>query len=731
MPVAVARRALSSFLFFWVGVAAAGGAEPAAVERWFATLADPAARPTARLEAADQLVGLEDSAVNGRLMELIRGPHPVAAGVLAEHFAGYPRELTDGWLAALPELLGSERAVDRRWAAIALARDPANDGLKRLQQFVGDPEQPAGLRIEALRAAGAVIRQPVVGFVGRFALTAEGPLRASAFEVLEEASGGALRAAVLSQAADETADELIASWLESLEAMPAERWVAWRAQRLALVQAELRRAAVGLEDRLTATLRTLYQRVGAEDRSELLAQWLGDSQPAVRAVALELLLNTIVAGAEVPAGLRARARELLGDDSPAVQGAAARAVAAFRDGADEGPLLSLFEQAVAPDVRKAVATALGYVGSAAAVEPLLQSVTGGRRLLERDSARLEALTALGRLIERGALAEPQRATVRTALSGLAAGAAGGDAGVRERALWALTQLRDPVLQPLFAAATAEENAPAVRLSALRGLNVLDEAGAIDAGLPLLAASDVALRRTAVEAVGRWATTDTHFAALAERVASEHESDDAVRKLAWSALRDALSRGDAEQQQRVADRLGAADSPLAPRQQAELYRLAAESLAAADQPAAAAAAQEAQAERLLGAELFPEALAAYRAALLKLHPHDGAQAAGLAARLIALSVRHDEYTPELVERLRSLNTPLDGARLLAGLRLEIERLRASGAGEQAAVLLAALRAQPPIVWSPEQAAALEALRPPAPVDRDEAAEAPAEAAAAAD
>jgi hypothetical protein len=562
----------------------------------------------------------------------------------------------------------------------------------------------------------------VVRFVGHFARAAEGPLRAPAFAVLEEASGGALRAAVLSQAADTTADELITSWLESVAAMDAQRWVAWRAQRLALEQAALRRVAAGLEDRLTVTLRTLYQRVAAEDRSELLAQWLGEPQPAVRAVALELLLNAIVAGEEVAPGLRMRARELLQDDSPVVQAAAARAVAAFRAASDEGPLLRLFEQAVAPEVRNAVATALGYVGGVAAVEPLLQSVTGRRPLLERDSARLEALTALGRLIERGALTEPQRATVRTTLSPLAAGEGRGDAGVRERALWALTQLRDPALRPLFAGALAAENSPAVRISALRALNVLDEPAAIEAVLPLLAAADVALRRTAVEAVGRWATSDAHFAALADRVAAEHESDEAVRKLAWTSLRASLSDTEPEQQRRVADALGGADSPLTPRQQAELYRLAADGFAAAEQPAAAADAQAALAERLLAGAAVDEALAAYRAALLTTHPVDSARAADLAARLVVLSVRHEAYTPELVQTLRSLNTPLDGARLAVGLRAEIEQLRAAGSPDEAAALLEVLRERPPIDWSAEQAAALEALRPPAPDDSEKAAEA---------
>ncbi|MDX2200981.1 MAG: HEAT repeat domain-containing protein [Phycisphaerae bacterium] len=284
-----------------------------------------------------------------------------------------------------------------------------------------------------------------------------------------------------------------------------------------------------LRARLHTELRNGYLRAAEHQRADLIATFLADPLPVARRLGLELVQARLTEGAVVPPAVASAARKLITDCDESVRTAAVIAITALRDPADEPLLISLIHDQAPLATRSAAVNGLGYIGSDAAFAVLL-AVTGSSDI----GLRGEALNALSRLVERGALRAESLVTLKHRLVAFLQIS---DPNTRERALFSLGRLNDPMLAPLFERVAESPRGGGERLAAFRSLTQLGDEWSVDCARRLTLAVEPSLRRAAVEVLKRAGHGESDLMLLQRLSTCDGESDDATRTAAWSgALR---------------------------------------------------------------------------------------------------------------------------------------------------------------------------------------------------
>jgi HEAT repeat protein len=295
----------------------------------------------------------------------------------------------------------------------------------------------------------------------------------------------------------------------------------------------------------------------------LLLKYLSDPLVPVRLVGLDLVRAMLLDSRTPAPEACARVRELLNAPEPAVRASAARTIVGLREPADA----ERFRQALSTDknreVQLAMVNGLGYLGTLETIDTLM----GLAR--HRDSAIAnEAVRALGRLAERGVLADQaSRRRVADLLLERFEQIAKDDFAGREPILRAMARVYDARFAQVFAAALTPPAPAAVREAAAAGLAALADSLATQesATQPAMssltpawlretlapAASDDApgVRRTAVSVLAAIGESDQDLQALWSRASPAVEPEEAVRKEAWTGILRILDmRGAAEVEQ---------------------------------------------------------------------------------------------------------------------------------------------------------------------------------------
>lgn len=663
--------------------------------------------PQARRTGARELLRQGWPETVPRLTALLHGPDRPAKTAVALALSDLPDCIVTDYIQPLLAMLADAEAEVRHAAVVALASCPKDDILPYLRSVALSTEQPGVARLAAIDTLGMMTQREAVAVLIEALATRAAPITEPALAALERATA---------QDFQGDFDAALAWWEEAREATPAD-WQRLQVKRLVRQSRAKDQRLRDLEQRLANALRENYLRVPEAQRPALLSAYLTDASAAVRRLGLALVQSSLAEGKALAPETSARTRELLLAPEPDVRALAVGTVATLRDPADAERFQQLLKSERHGTVRAALVNGLGYVGSASAALPLLGLLESPDR-----ATASEAVTALGRLCERGVLDEPARAAVTSALPARLHAIPRDGYAMRERLLWAMSRVGDPRFAAEFVAALDTPEAAAVRLAAVRGIAVMadprtvkangqasqpasraaSQAGndvlspqeLLDALIPATADPDAAVRRAAVEVLAQSATSDAHAEALWSRLSLEREPEEAIRVTAWrgavrviagrpvSEIQDWLDRlpGDeATQRQHAVELLQAAEKNLDSRPEArgELgwvrVRLA-EQRAALNQ--------------------IEQSISTYLMALEDLRAAESPETARVALELLRLALLNDRYDAQLAAALADGNSALDGQALWEGVCGEIEQRLHPDEVDRAIAMLVALEANPP-------------------------------------
>ena len=669
----------------------------------------------ARRTGARELLRLGWAETTPKLLAVLRNGDVVAKAAVAGAMADLPATITAEFIAPLTTMLADADTDARNAAAAALAAGPADLVLPALREIALDKAKPPLNRLAAVNTLGLMTKRPAVALLVEIMHGDEPQMRAAALAAIE------------SSTARDFADDYDAAfaWWEVAQQIPAARWQEDQIDRLLQQHRSAQQAVQSLEQRLAAALRENYVRCPEPQRNALLDSYLTDPCAAVRQMALALVQASLTEGKTLPGDTISRARDLLADTTPAGRAAAVRTVAALRDAADEARLLEMLANEHHPDVRLALVNGLGYVGSSAAIDPIL-TVLGQSNV----GLASEAVTALGRLAERGTLTDAQlheRATA--ALLARYQATPADQFALRERLLWAMSRIGNPRFGALFVAALSAHERPEVRLAAVRGISgladprvkranastqpantegVLTPGALVDALLPATKDADAVVRRAAVEALAGFGTTDQHVQALWDRLAPEAEAEENIRVTAWRGATRILATRPLDVIDAWLARLPG-DEATKRQHQIELLQAAEGQLnGTTDRRDVLGTIRARLAAIRAQAGQIDDALALYVLAIDDLHAAGAPSLPQTAVDLLRLALSAGRYDATLAAALASENPGLDPAALWDGVAPHIEAAITPERVDEALRMLTQLKANPPGVLPADRQQTLDQM-----------------------
>lgn len=487
--------------------------------------------PEARRTGARELLRLDPPGGRERLITALESGAPPVQAAVASALADLPQYLRSDCIEPLLKMLIGPDAEARQAAALALASYRDATVVPDLASIALDPQRDIPSRLAAIDALGMMTRREAAGVLV-LALEDE-MVQAAALTALEQATALRFEEGAVSARA----------WWDRTRNIAVEDWQRLQLDRLTWQFRESERERALLEGRLAKVMRDAYLLKPEADRATMLLSMLSDASPAIQLLALELMQAAAAEGRLPSADAVARVRELMVTATTRVRAAAVRTLSVLRDTADAEPMLARLTAEHSPQVLTALINALGHIGGPTAGPRLLEILHGAN-----EACRNEAITALGRLAERGALLPESRAALVNDLMELERNARS-DAALRERVVPAMARVADPAFGPLLLAALEPENPAGVRQSAVRGIEALARSAAENGtnhhaesesfrrALGIAADDpDVGLRKAAVAALAAIGPTEEQAPSLWRRATDPSgEPDAAVRQGAWHAV----------------------------------------------------------------------------------------------------------------------------------------------------------------------------------------------------
>ncbi len=374
------------------------------VELLLDLLKEPKLDLTKRREAALSLLRRADSTAQDQLLALLRQPpEPGVARLVAQALA----------------LLPGDPPVRFAPVLLALLSDPADPAAAELAQALGryrdfgtqqsvlnvaiDRDQPAPRRAAVIAVLGGYRTQTVAGQLVSLLDSAEpASVRSAAGEALSQLTG-------LTNTGDNPTAWL--NWWEQARTFNENDWLKHLldnyAQGLDAAARRLRQTQQLLFD----AQRQVYLATAAEERPALLVTMLGDRQDATRRLALDLVVQRLLAQEKITDELLAQIRLALDDPTAAVREKAARVLRDLRDVPGADAIAQRLPQETDPTVLRAYLLVLTGLPRAAGVEHTMA-------LLPDPALHAEAAGALARAVDEGLLSVTQRETLRSRLNAL-------------------------------------------------------------------------------------------------------------------------------------------------------------------------------------------------------------------------------------------------------------------------------------------------------------------------
>lgn len=493
-----------------------------------------------------------------RLIGLLNGSNSAAKIAIANVIAANGDSIDTALLDALiPTLASPEPEVaTAAAAALSVGGEAASE---RLGAYVQADANPMNARSMAIRALGLTPDYAAVRALVGILDSPKPELARAACDALELAAGQRFQGDIAAAR----------NWWVVNGSESRTKWQSQQLRRMAADRRKFESNQQLLEQRLAKTLRECYQRTPDAERAALIQAYLSDSIVVAQRVGLEIAQSEATDSRPLKPETIGAVRRLLASDDAQVRETATQTLTAIRDPADADRLLERLGVERAETVRRALLNGLGYLGADNAADALLKQIG------ELNGSLIgEAVTALGRMIERGALNDESLARIAEMLQNRYHATPRENSTLRERVLWAMSRLRRPTFVPIYVEVLSGQDSAVVRQAAVRGIAGLESPPpeAIDALQRAIADPDASVRKAAVETFGGMQLTDAQLEKLWARLATAQEPDEAVREAAWrAALRLLSSRPPAEIEAWVA-RLPAGD-PNTPRRSVDLLMAA--------------------------------------------------------------------------------------------------------------------------------------------------------------
>jgi HEAT repeat protein len=289
-------------------------------------------------------------------------------------------------------------------------------------------------------------------------------------------------------------------------------------------------------DEWVSQARELYALLpGDPERTDRLKLWLTSRRGFVRETALDIIYQTLKKKQVEPAPVvLQQLRTLLNDPEESVRKKVVEILRDLRQLDDAHLLAGRLPSEESPAVREMIYHALGYIGNPDSIPVCVKGLQD-----PVSSVAAEAAEALGDLCEMSKSGSGS-VDLRPAIDGLLELASKGmaDEKLRASVTDAMANIADPrFLDVLVKRAGADENVPAIRQSALRGIGRIGAPA--QAYIPLVVArlgveQDPGVREAAVIALGQLGSQPDQLAVLRARFDPKVEPSAAVQKRAWEA-----------------------------------------------------------------------------------------------------------------------------------------------------------------------------------------------------
>lgn len=281
-----------------------------------------------------------------------------------------------------------------------------------------------------------------------------------------------------------------------------------------------------------AQISRFYRKLPPEQREASLLELLNSAEPLERAVAAGIVREDKASAAVIPESVQKQLTAMIGDLDSDVRLAVASALGALNYAPAIEPLLRQVSIEQNPDVKSALARAIRPMQDLRAVDPLVNLLQDNDRAVSRDAAI--ALRDLGNLIREkndsathGKVAAALQQVIARTQNDVA-----GDA-LREAAVDAMVPLQHPSLIRDLIRLLADRETEGVRRNAIRALAQYGDENLADSiAQKLEDRSSPAVRLAAATALGRLGRS-ADLGALVKRVKTD--PDPTVATAAWNAI----------------------------------------------------------------------------------------------------------------------------------------------------------------------------------------------------
>lgn len=503
-------------------------------------LTDPSRTPKTKREAATLLLTRSypqaRAAVKRFLSDNSNRPAQIA---VAEAIAQTGRTNKEFIKPLLGMLTGGEPSI-RAPAANALAAYKDGGVLGELTRLASAAKTDQPTRLVVISAMGRILDKQAVAALVTLLGDSQEPIRNAASDALGRLTN--------IRAFGRDVGRWRQWWAENKNKRRGD-WLADLAESLARANQQLERTGSELRRRLAAAMNDLHAATPPAQRDALLTGMLKDDVGEVRLVGIVLTRERLAGGAKLSEPLKLAVRARVTDPEAPVRKVAALLLANIPDPKSVEILSARLKVEQAPEVREAIYRGLG-LGRDVAVWDLVVPGIG-----EQDrSVAAAAAAAMARLAEKNGIANARRTAAVKALTARYEASGGEEsAALREALLGAMETLKDKRLGPLMTAAL-KDPAATVRLSAVKGLHALGEAGRGSEVAALMADADRGVRLAAIAAIGDLGGLE-HLDAVLARADAAGE-DAAVRQQAWTVAMALLAKADTARLKALADKLAA-------------------------------------------------------------------------------------------------------------------------------------------------------------------------------
>jgi len=529
------------------------------MRKWVRYLTEDNTLTTRKTACADMLASGWPEAIETLVDTLDRTPDPIARLAICETLATW-NDPPAAFVQPLRSLLDNPDARLREAAALALGAYRNGGVIAALARDVADRNAPISRRIAAVQALTCA--HDVTKAIDVLIASLDAPDRRIRTEVL----------AALPRLAPVDFGPDISAW---------RQW--WRNGRNELLDGlskklrQQQRQQEALEARYVELLAALFAKTPDEQRDAQLAEWFKSTFAVERRSALILIHERLRDGKLPSVAVAAAIRRMIDDPDPRIRREVVLLIRDMRQPEDTPLLLSRLDQENDQTVRPAIYSALGRLGSPAAMPVCIAGMND-----PNEDIVAEAVTALGWLVQQYREAgdidvSPAVEATYERFRSLPV-----TADLRERVVDAMAKMKDARFAPLLRReAGEEESSVAVRAAAVRGLGLLGDPANTDVVAGRLNDKDAGVREAAVKAMAVLGSTPEHLRKLAAQIDPAVEPVKTIQALAWEAYREVFARLSTAEELAILRQFSEASDPVATERYVQLITSVEQKLAAAN------------------------------------------------------------------------------------------------------------------------------------------------------